>query len=55
MRGGALGEDRGLGDVELQGSILKEYMFKSSQDLEGHTEFGLDVPIICISPGAPGT
>jgi hypothetical protein len=42
----ALGEDNGLRDVELQASIFLEDGLELSQDLEGHTEFGLDVPII---------
>jgi hypothetical protein len=43
---GALGENRGLGDVKFQVSIMKEYQFKLSQDLEVHPELGFDVPII---------
>ncbi len=39
LLGGALGEDRGLGDVKLQVSILIEYQFNS-----GPSEFTLKSP-----------
>ncbi len=47
-----LGKDNGLRDVEFQDSIFLEDGLEFGQDLEGHTEFGLDVPIIgvCYHP-----
>jgi hypothetical protein len=44
----SLREDGGLRDVELQARIFLENSLELSQDLEGHTHSGLDVPIICI-------
>ena len=43
-----LREDGCLRDVELQASIFLEDGLELRQDLEGHTEFSLDVSIISV-------
>jgi hypothetical protein len=42
----ALGEDGGLGDVEVKSSILLEDVLELSHDLQGHSQIGLHITVL---------
>ncbi len=44
----ALGEDGGLGDVEVKSSILLEDVLELRQDLQVHAQRGLDITVIRV-------